>query len=75
MPHDHSALLEQLGELLTQQRYNAVVVRRNADYFLYSLAHRKIVVRGRNTGRSVEFCAARCGVSSASAPRLQPSML
>jgi hypothetical protein len=36
MSHDHSALIAQFTETLTQQRYNPVVVHnscRNADYF------------------------------------------
>jgi hypothetical protein len=31
MPHDHKALIGQLREFLTQQRYNAVVVHRDGD--------------------------------------------
>jgi len=47
MPHDHSALIAQLRESLTQQRYNAAVVQnycRNADYFLQYLVQQKIAV-------------------------------
>jgi integrase/recombinase XerD len=47
MSHDHSSLITQFRESLTQQRYNAVVVHyycRNADYFLRYLAQREITV-------------------------------
>ena len=47
MPHDHGALIGQLRGLLTQQRYNSVVVDnhcRNADHFLHYLAQRGISV-------------------------------
>ena len=47
MPHDHSALIAQFRETLTQQRYNPVVVHnycRNANYFLRYLAERKIAL-------------------------------
>jgi integrase/recombinase XerD len=47
MSHDHSALIAQLRELLTQQRYNAVAVHnycRNAGKFLNFLERRKIAV-------------------------------
>ena len=47
MPHDHGALIDQLGEHLRQQRYNRVVAHnhcRNADYFLRYLAERKIAL-------------------------------
>jgi integrase/recombinase XerD len=45
MPHSHSALIVQLRELLTQQRYNAVVVHnycRHADCFLCHLTKQGI---------------------------------
>jgi site-specific recombinase XerD len=47
MQHDDSALVEEFKEILTQQRYNSVVVHnycRNADYFLCHLAERKIAL-------------------------------
>ena len=47
MPHDRSALIAQLRDLLTRQRYNVVVVHnhcRNANHFLHFLAQRKIAV-------------------------------
>ena len=47
MTHDHSALIAQFREALTQQRYNPVAVYnycRNADYFLRYLAERKIAL-------------------------------
>lgn len=47
MPHDRSALIDQLRALLTQQRYNPVVIHnycRSAEHFLEYLAHRDIAV-------------------------------
>jgi integrase/recombinase XerD len=47
MSHDHSALIAQFREALTQQRYSPVVIHnycRNADYFLRYLAEREIAV-------------------------------
>ncbi len=47
MPHDRSALSDQLGALLTQQRFNSVVVHnycRSAEHFLEYLAQRDIAV-------------------------------
>ena len=47
MPPDHCALIRQLGETLTRQRYNPMVVHnycRNADHFLHYLAQRKIAI-------------------------------
>jgi integrase/recombinase XerD len=47
MSHDSSALITQLREALTQQRYNPVVIGnhcRNADYFLRHLAQRRIAL-------------------------------
>lgn len=52
MPHDHSALIVQFREALTQQRYNPVVVHnycRHADYFLVHLAQQKIAVEAVTT--------------------------
>lgn len=45
MPHDRGALIDQLRALLTQQRYNPVVVHnycRSAEHFLEYLAQRDI---------------------------------
>lgn len=47
MPHDHSALITQLRESLTRQRYSRVVVHnycRNARHFLHYLAERNIAL-------------------------------
>jgi len=47
MPHDRGALIDQLGALLTDQRYSSVVVHnycRNAEHFLKYLAGRDIAV-------------------------------
>jgi integrase/recombinase XerD len=47
MPHDSGALITQLMETLTQQRYNPVAIHnycRNAGYFLSYLAKRRIGV-------------------------------
>ncbi len=47
MPHDRSALIDQLRALLTQQRYNSVVIHnhcRGAEHFLEYLARRDIAV-------------------------------
>ena len=47
MSHDHSVLIAQFREALTQQRYNPAAVHnycRNADYFLRDLAERKIAL-------------------------------
>lgn len=47
MSHEHRALVVQLREALTQQRYNSAVVHnycRNADYFLSYLKERKIAL-------------------------------
>ena len=47
MPHDRSALIDQLRALLTQQRYNSVVIHnycRGAEHFLEYLAQRDIAV-------------------------------
>src|SRR5260370_3394305 len=47
MPHDRSALSDQLRALLTQQRFNSVVVHnycRSAEHFLEYLAQRDIAV-------------------------------
>src|SRR6266702_552633 len=47
MSHDHSTLITQLKESLTQQRYNASLVSNychNADSFLCYLDRRKIAV-------------------------------
>jgi integrase/recombinase XerD len=47
MPHDRGALIDQLRALLTQQRYNPVVVHnycRSAAHFLEYLARRDIAV-------------------------------
>jgi integrase/recombinase XerD len=47
MPHDRGALIDQLRALLTQQRYNPVVVHnycRSAEHFLEYLAQRDIAV-------------------------------
>jgi integrase/recombinase XerD len=47
MPNDHSVLIAQLRELLTQQRYSVAVVHnycRNADDFLQYLVQRNIAV-------------------------------
>jgi integrase/recombinase XerD len=48
MSHDHSALITQFREVLTQQRYNPMAVHnycRNADCFLHYLAERKIALK------------------------------
>jgi integrase/recombinase XerD len=63
MPSDHSALIAQLRELLTQQRYNAVVVHsycRNADHFLHFLAQRKIAVEAATPAEVSSYL--RCAV-------------
>lgn len=63
MPHDHSALIAQLRELLTQQRYNAVVVHnhcRNANHFLHFLAQRKIAVEAATPAEVSRYL--RCAV-------------
>jgi len=47
MPHERGALIDQLRALLTQQRYNPVVVHnycRSAEHFLEYLAQRDIAV-------------------------------
>ena len=47
MPNDRSALIDQLRALLTQQRYNSVVIHnycRSAEHFLEYLARRNIAV-------------------------------
>jgi len=47
MSHDHSALIAQLKESLTQQRYNPVVVQNHCHYatqFLHYLGKRRIAV-------------------------------
>ena len=47
MPHDRSALIDQLRALLTQQRYDSVVIHnycRSAEHFLEYLARRNIAV-------------------------------
>lgn len=47
MSHDHSALIAQLRESLTEQRYNAMVVHnycQNAESFLHYLGQRKIAL-------------------------------
>ena len=64
MPHDHSALIAQLRESLTQQRYNAAVVHnycRNADYFLQYLVQQKIAVERATQAEVSDHlrCAAR----------------
>jgi site-specific recombinase XerD len=63
MPHDRSAPIAQLRELLTQQRSNAVVVHnycRNADYFLHFLAQRKIAVEAATPAEVSRYL--RCAV-------------
>jgi integrase/recombinase XerD len=45
MPHEYGALVAELRDALTRQRYNRVVVHnycRNADYFLSYLAGRGV---------------------------------
>src|SRR5260370_14380666 len=47
MPHDRSALIDQLRELLTEQRYDSVVIHnycRSAKHFLAYLARRGTAV-------------------------------
>jgi integrase/recombinase XerD len=47
MPNERSVLIDQLRELLTQQRYNSVVIHnqcRSAEHFLEYLARRSIAV-------------------------------
>src|SRR5208282_2037881 len=47
MPHDCSALIDQLGALLTQRRFNSVVIHnycRGAEQFLEYSARRSIAV-------------------------------
>ena len=47
MPHDRDALIDQLRALLTDQRYNSVVVHnycQGAEHFLEYLARRNIAV-------------------------------
>jgi integrase/recombinase XerD len=47
MPHDCSALIDQLRELLAQQQYSSVVIHnycRSAEHFVDYLARRKIAV-------------------------------
>src|SRR5258708_39286445 len=47
MPHDRSALIDQLRELLTEQRYDSVVIHnycRSARHFLAYLARRETAV-------------------------------
>ena len=64
MPHDHRALIGQLRELLTQQRYNAVAIQnycRSADHFLNFLAQRKIAVEAATPAEVSHYlrCSAR----------------
>jgi hypothetical protein len=62
MSHDHSALIAQFTETLTQQRYNPVVVHnscRNADYFLRYLAERRLQSRRPLRRRCQIICAVR----------------
>src|SRR6516164_565970 len=63
MLHDHSALIAQFRELLTQQRYNAVVVHnycRSAGYFLHYLAQREIGVEAATPAEVSNYL--RCAV-------------
>ena len=63
MPHDHSALIDQLRGLLTQQRFNPVVVRnycRSADYFLHYLSQREIDVAAATPAEVSNYL--RCAV-------------
>jgi hypothetical protein len=51
LQHDHSALIMQFGEHLTQQRYSAELVGsycRNAESFLRYLDRRKIAIDAAN---------------------------
>ena len=69
MPHDHSALIAQLRESLTQQRYNAAVVQnycRNADYFLQYLVQQKIAVETATQAEVSDYLRCRPTVSSTS---------
>ncbi|HKM74772.1 MAG TPA: site-specific integrase [Stellaceae bacterium] len=64
MPHDHRALIGQLRELLTQQRYNAVAIQnycRSADHFLNFLAQGKIAVDAATSAEVSRYlrCSAR----------------
>ncbi len=64
MPHDHRALIGQLRELLTQQRYNAVAIQnycRSADQFLNFLAQRQIAVDAATPAEVSRYlrCSAR----------------
>ena len=73
MPHDHSALIAQFRESLTQQRYNSVVVHNyccNADHFLQLLGAARDCYRGDDAGRGVELSALR-GPTVSSASRLR----
>jgi integrase/recombinase XerD len=66
MPHDHNALIGQLRESLTQQRYNAGVVHnycRNADYFLRYLARRDIAVEAATLAQVSQSRATSCALA------------
>ena len=72
MSHDHSALIAQLRESLTQQRYNSMVVHnycRNAESFLQLLGAAEDRCRGSNAGGGVELSALR-GPTVSSTSRL-----
>jgi hypothetical protein len=61
MSHDHSALIAQFRETLTQQRYSPVVVHnycRNADHFLRYLAEREIAVESATSAEVSNYLRA-----------------
>jgi integrase/recombinase XerD len=63
MSHDHSALIAQLRESLTKQRYNTMVVHnycRNAESFLHYLERRKIAVEAATPAEVSNYL--RCAV-------------
>ncbi len=60
MPHDRSSLIDQLRALLTQQRYNSVVIHnycRNAEHFLEYLARQDIAVDAATSGHVSGYLA------------------
>ena len=63
-PHDRRALIDQLRALLTQQRYNPIVIHnqcRNAEHFLEYLARRDVAVEEQRRITYPLICATRAG--------------
>ena len=62
MPHDRSALIDQLRAHLTQQRYDSVVIHnycRSAEHFLEYLAQRNIAVDSGKAGPRIQLPSLR----------------